>query len=212
MRPSRWLTVIAVGALALTSTGCGGDPQPSPAASPGDGPTAQASVSEAADLTWYDEEERAAVAAGPDTVWLAGWFVPEALDGVTIADLELRYRQAAGLGPDADAGRLAQAAFAALADPGPVELINPLEGVALELLSARVEDRDGASTAVLDFGAGIVATNQLGHLAADAETQFHAMVREYFGDATHVVVTVEGAAAELFAGKRYGAPVPLAGS
>lgn len=208
MRLHRRLAVLAMGVLALPLTGCGGEAQPPPGTTPTGQDTSQASPSEGADLTWYDEEERAAAAAGPETVWLAGWFVPEALEGVTIADLEVRYRQAATL--DADAAAMAQAAFAALADPGPVELINPLEGVTLALLSGRVEDRDGAPTAVLDFGPGIAATNDLGHLAADAETQFHAMVREYFPDASHVVVTVEGAGAELFAGKPYGSPIPLA--
>lgn len=211
MPPCRRLAVVAVGGLVLSLTACGGgDAQPSPD-SPSTGQAgSQASPSEAADLTWYDEEERAAAAAGPDTVWLAGWFVPEALDGVTIADLEVRYRRAAGLEPGTDAEGIARAAFAALADPGPVELINPLEGVTLALLSGRVEDRDGVPTAVLDFGQGIVTTNALGHAAADAETQFHAMVREYFPDASHVMVTVENADGELFAGKPYGNPIPLA--
>lgn len=210
-RPVRF-AIWPLAALALGLAACGQD-SPAPHDTPPPSETAPETAAPAEDTTWYDDEERAAedAAAEGEIVWVTGWFAPEALDGPTVADMEPRYRKAAGLAPDADAVQRAQVAFAALEGEGPIDLLNPLEGVALRLLGARVEDHDGAPTAVLDFGEGIAGTNQLGSEGgAAAEAQFHAMVREYFPDATQLVVTVEGAAADLFHGKAYGRPVALA--
>ena len=210
-RPFRFAAWPLATALALGLVACGED-GPSQDPPPASEDT-QGTAAPAEDTTWYDQEERAAedAAAEGEIVWVTGWFAPEALDGPTVADMEPRYRKAAGLAPEADAAARAQAAFAMLAGEGPVDLLNPLEGVTLRLLGARVEDRGGAPTAVLEFDEGIAATNQLGSEGgAAAEAQFHAMVREYFPDATHLVVSVEGAAAELFHGKAYGEPVALA--
>lgn len=202
-------SVVFALSLVLGVAACGGD-EPVPPAQPTPGATESTAGGPAPDLAWYDAEEMAAAGEDTGVVWLVGWFVPEALDGVTAADLEARYRKALGLAPEAGAEKRARAAFAALADPGPVDLLNPLEGVALRLTSGRVEDRGGVPTAVLGFDGGINATNELGGYAADAETQFHAMVAEYFPDAVQVVVTVDGAPGSLFGGKPYGEPVSLA--
>ncbi|HWH31940.1 MAG TPA: hypothetical protein VNU01_04655 [Egibacteraceae bacterium] len=200
----------------LSMVACAGGTPPSPAdgqqgqtqaAVPGELPAAPE------DTTWYDDVEmaQAQVEADVDTVWLAGWFAPEALDGPTVADMEPRHRKAWGLSPDPTREELARAAFAALEGEGPVDLLHPLEGVQLRLLSAGVEDRDGGPTAVLDFGAGISATNQLGSAGGQAaKAQFLAMVAHYFPDARQVVVTVEGRdAPALFHDEVWDAPVPL---
>lgn len=209
-RPPVWCAITLALVLSACASGGDGETDPGGQAAATSSPASPPVGSGSADATWYDAEEMAVAQDDVAVVWLAGWFVPEALDGVTIADLEVRYRRVTGLPGDAPAEQLAQMAFAAMADPGPVELVNFLDGVSLRLLSGRVEARDGTPTAVLDFDAGIAATNQLGDYAPDAETQFHAMVREYFPEAVQVAVTVDGAGAELFGGKAYGTPVALA--
>lgn len=214
-RPTTRPVTLALSALLALSLGaCGKDDTAAPT---GDTATDAADVDRAPpdapvedELLWYDEHERAA--AGEGVVWVAAWFAPEALEDPTVADMEIRFRKAPELTPEASMLDMARVAFAALEGEGPVDLLNPLEGIPMRLLGAKVEDRSGVATAVLDFGEGLPLSNGLGSAGGQAaEAQFHAMVAEYFPDATQVVVTIEGnPAGELFHGKSYDGPVTLA--
>lgn len=80
-------------------------------------------------------------------------------------------------------------ALAALEDSAEVGLSNPLAGVPLELLTARVE----ADTVYVDFASGIDATNNTGSCGGSAmQAQFLAVVDHYFPQADAACVLVEG--------------------
>lgn len=209
--------VFVLAALSLTSAlaGCA-DQDPGPAGRDAS-PTAAAEAPDALptgseDATWYDEVEMAQARpqADVDTVWLAGLFMPEALDAPTPADMEVRYRKAWGVPPDPTPEESVRAAFVALQGAGPVDLLNPLEGVALDLLGLRTVDGDGRVTVALDFGVGILDTNQLAVDGGAARAQFLANVAHHFPDAEQVLVTVDGASRPtLFHGQGWDAPVVL---
>ena len=213
---SRLLAVLAA-ALTTALTACGEGAPDQGTASPMPASSSPAMTAEpppgGAEAAWYDDYELSLARQGADTgtVWLAGWFMPEALDSPQAADMEVRWREAPGLSRDAPHSELVRAAFAALRGEGPVDLLNPLEGVPLELRASSVEQRDGRATAVLDFGAGIEAANQRGSMGRGAASaQFLAMVAHYFPEAEQVVVTVEGRGAPtLFDEEGWDAPVPL---
>src|SRR5688500_178450 len=105
-RPTTWVVVC----LALGVAACAGEG--GPPADTTSGTSASATAGPVPDLAWYDAEEMAAAQDDTAAVWLTAWFVPEALEGVTVADLEARYRRVSGFPAEPAAEELARAAFA----------------------------------------------------------------------------------------------------